>query len=649
MRKVREPSCGPTEFWSRGAKGTTFVSAHMRALGADHRCAAHRLHPFAGVVSALWSRCTPGFGGIDRLLCRVLVSEKGEVTGISPLYHGGTPVLLRCCGPSGSYDVVNCGDAASDLAGTRRLRMGVVSLPGHRPLFVLWALFCVAFGASGATYYIDYASGSDSNSGTAKTAPWQHAPGMRGCTVNCASARVLPGDSLILKGGVTWPAAALCWDMTYAGNSTSPLYIGVDTTWYAGSSWSRPTLNGGGADLGACVVNGGSTTMHNVYLVLRANYVTIDNLEFTGALWVKGEENHYIDMSFGPDFWIVENNYFHGWRNAHSGTSGDDAGQTIYRSPGYSITSGILDHNIWDGADTPEVQADLNCTGACLASGEAFYGFATEAKYNVIRYMSNGMVGDITVIHDNLVEYIRQSIDPTNHMNGFENNTDCNSRVYGNVIRHLVSSSVVALWVAPSPSGSCTDYVFNNVIYDTGQANCFDMAYPNTGGAAGSIVAINNTIECGPDAGTPAGQALQCLAGFHSCTFQNNHVVSTAAGVLPCGSNCIQSNNVYQSRSVAIGQGYLPSGTYAFSPANGSGATIGSGTNLAPSLCSVDSHTARLCNDTTYGVQYDATRHTISVPGRVPTARPTSGTWDAGAYLYGGGPQPPSVLTGVGH
>lgn len=33
--------------------------------------------------------------------------------------------------------------------------------------------------ASGATYYVDYSTGSDANNGTAKATPWKRAPGMR--------------------------------------------------------------------------------------------------------------------------------------------------------------------------------------------------------------------------------------------------------------------------------------------------------------------------------------------------------------------------------------------------------------------------------------------------------------------------------------
>src|ERR1700678_3642216 len=91
----------------------------------------------------------------------------------------------------------------------------------------------VAFSANlfAATYYVDYSSGNDSNSGTSKTSPWQNAPGMQTCANTCKSAVINGGDSIVLKGGVTWPNASFMWNLPGGGTGT-PVYIGVDQTWY---------------------------------------------------------------------------------------------------------------------------------------------------------------------------------------------------------------------------------------------------------------------------------------------------------------------------------------------------------------------------------------------------------------------------------
>jgi hypothetical protein len=58
-------------------------------------------------------------------------------------------------------------------------------------------------GGGGTSRYVDYATGSDSNPGT-RASPWEYAPGMAACASKCASTTINPGDSVILKGGITW-------------------------------------------------------------------------------------------------------------------------------------------------------------------------------------------------------------------------------------------------------------------------------------------------------------------------------------------------------------------------------------------------------------------------------------------------------------
>src|SRR5258708_7755590 len=113
-------------------------------------------------------------------------------------------------------------------------------------LLTFLSFFLFAGCASATTYYIDHGSGSDANNGTSKTTPWMHAPGMLGCTAICASTTPNQGDSFILKGGVTWPNAVFPDHWVWSGTSGSPIYIGVDKSWYAGAAWVRPIFDAGG-------------------------------------------------------------------------------------------------------------------------------------------------------------------------------------------------------------------------------------------------------------------------------------------------------------------------------------------------------------------------------------------------------------------
>jgi hypothetical protein len=141
------------------------------------------------------------------------------------------------------------------------------------------ALLVTFFGAktvSASTYYVA-ANGSDSNNGTAKTTPWQHAPGMPNCSATCASTTPRAGDSIILRGGDTWTSSSFPWNWKWSGSSSSPIQVGgLDQTWFAGAIWTRPILTGGGT-----YPNRGSSQVF--FLALEdVSYVNVSWIEFTG-------------------------------------------------------------------------------------------------------------------------------------------------------------------------------------------------------------------------------------------------------------------------------------------------------------------------------------------------------------------------------
>ncbi len=254
--------------------------------------------------------------------------------------------------------------------------------------------------------------------------------------------------------------------------------------------------------------------------------------------------------------------------------------------------------------------------------------------------MSNCYIGTFTSFHDNLIEYLRASIDPSMHENGLENNVDCNARIYNNVFRHLleprgIEGSFVTLWIAPYPTaagfGTCTDYVFNNIFYDLSTGNFADFGMPlKSGGGdwptAGSVNYMNNTLECGPEGalfrGPPAAVCVGCSPRYASCAIENNHFITAVSEFnLPgCGKNC--ANNVFQTPATANAQGYRSDEVHPFSPTAQGDATVGTGTNLS-NLCSIDSDLANLCSDTTDAVSYDASNHIAISPAKSTNSRVT--------------------------
>ena len=176
------------------------------------------------------------------------------------------------------------------------------------------------------TYYVDYSSGSDSNSGTSKASPWKNAPAMYICANSCSGSKINPADSIILKGCVTWPNSVFPWKPTFSGSSGNPIYIGVDKTWWdntvpgCSSAWNRPIMDPQGA-----TTDPGSTGVEMLFDNRSASYITWDNFEvinwYTYPDTSNGSNEAFVffvsSASHGASNITVENMYVHHWINPY--------------------------------------------------------------------------------------------------------------------------------------------------------------------------------------------------------------------------------------------------------------------------------------------------------------------------------------------
>jgi len=499
-----------------------------------------------------------------------------------------------------------------------------------------------------ACYFADYTNGLDTNSGTTESAPLKHLPGMTGCANTCSGIKPAAGEGFILRGGITWPNAALGWYWIWSGTGTtaSPgcsgsgcIYIGVDPLWYTGSSWARPILNAGATTV-ATVGSGPANSIFGCY----CNYLVLDNVEFTGLYWsgtpAYGSSTNISLAGGSPGIGTndtFEHLYIHGWSHApyNGGTTHENpCGFTGDTGDPNNNVNTIAEYNVISGADTTQ--------DSCAP----FFGGPPYIAYNVMEYASDCMVLDSPVtVHDNICQYVKTSFDPTDHENALEENFSRNTTVYNNVFRHIGSGSLT-LWLAPD--SGYTAYAFNNVIYDTDVNNVLDFAASLKTSPSGSVVFWNNTVECGPDSNPDVVCAANINPAITAVTMQNNHFITNAGSYWSTnGVTPTLAANLLQTKTTANGQGYTSSQTYAFSPtaAYPTDSTPGQGTS-ASSLCSASG--VSVCgNDTTYGVAYNTTNHTVSTPAM------TNGAWksppDVGAYAYAAGtqPNPPQSLTGV--
>ncbi|HTC64989.1 MAG TPA: hypothetical protein VK709_19265 [Candidatus Saccharimonadales bacterium] len=529
----------------------------------------------------------------------------------------------------------------------------------------LFVIFFTAKSVSATTYYIA-ASGSDSNNGTAKTTPWLHAPGMPNCSSTCSSITPKAGDSFILRGGDTWTSSSFPWTWTWSGSSSSPIQVGgLDQTWFAGASWTRPILTGGGT-----FPNGGSAQVF--FLALSdVSSVTVSWIEFTGfylgssaTAWVG-----YLDRGATGTNITIGNNYFHGWKHAAGINEGDPGGNVtaILCHTGNTDATTSIYRNAIDGSDTAKDDfTGIYTTGGCGDIYQNYISWIIDAVNE----------GSIVSFHDNVLandggECYAGCASHNNVMEENSGPTSANSFFYNNYFVNPAStdnSGGIVLQLAPH-SGQ-TSWFFNNVItngplYQANEVVCADAL----SGGGGTCTIFNNTMEAGTDSTPPGGMPIRAgsFNGSKSpaaINLYNNHTISSASPMYTtsdCTSGCkVTQNpnpNLIQSKAAANAQGYTLAQAFSFSPTASSGATVGSGVNetsLCTTIYSLNAAAGTACqSDTTYGIVYDTTTHTVTGPARTTVARPSSGAWDAGAYQWNSGsgtqPNPPTNVKAVAH
>ena len=173
----------------------------------------------------------------------------------------------------------------------------------------------LASGTEGATYYVDYAGGSDLNSGTSPATAWKHVPGDPLASGIPANTTLLPGDTVVFKGGVVYNGTVVIpWSgllgrpITYDGNSAGT--FGTGEAIIDGQGRARGPLGYQYGFLGGERWNG--------FEDVGVSYVVIDHFEIrdlryiwndTGGGWNNGPQGVAIG-GFGSND-TVENCWIH--------------------------------------------------------------------------------------------------------------------------------------------------------------------------------------------------------------------------------------------------------------------------------------------------------------------------------------------------
>ena len=620
---------------------------------------------------------------------------------------------------------------------------------------------------SGTNCFFIAANGADTNSGTSESTPWVHAPGMPTCASTCASAVPAAGEGFIFRGGDTWHTAnsgaadgttnaytgfgvdpnstqSSSWNWDWSGSSSnctwtwwpdsglpaqtsSCIYIGVDKTWFSGSSWTRPSFdldNPLSTSLVASCAFDETTAFHGIalgqftgYPGFADGYLIFDNFNFYGHCLsgVPNPEWGYMDV-ITKGYVAVINSYFHGWTETFNpqanGSSPEDQAGAI--SFGYTdavipfgATHDVVAWDVFDGSDDfcrPPILETVTVSGTTItgtgfptgltntmniegqAGGDYAAGFfkvtftsstsgtadgvtPTSGSYtglinmclggpasefydfshNVTRYLADTVgnaQNNMAHIHDNLFDHMYESFDPAAHGGVLEQNSnDLNQPMewYNNIVRNTGIGEVLG----PDPTPSSPLYFFNNVLEGGGGGAIQFASINNDTGEQAYIT--NNTFDNNNIRTSQNGNGTLFQG---TITFENNHVIASGAtsiaGWVPAQAGVtfndpVPASEIFQTESVANGQGYVTGNDYQ--PTSTSGATYHAGSNLSTS-CSTYSPDSSLCNGSTGGVTNTAGAGVI--PTLYIASPPARGsTWDSGAYQFSGaGPTVPVVSAG---
>ena len=515
------------------------------------------------------------------------------------------------------------------------------------------------------------ANGSDTNNGTSESTPWLHAPGMSSCTGNCASNTPSGSTGYIFRGGDTWHFGNSSltpytngWSWNWSGSSqTSPIYIGVDPTWYSGGAWARPIINGdnplnGCAGSGPCPVSscpyaaiGGS---YNQLITFDGKaYNVFDDFEFTGMCWNQSTTagNNYIayygpsQSSSTPYAFVAENLYVHGWTY----TSGF-GGAAAAVSGNASYCCGVTQFSVFDGSDSDDLAMSF------LGSNDSD---AWIVRYNIFSHWGADTVSsDCHYINDNIFQYY-------NFGSGHGDNLFCEGTwaggssapnlFYNNIFRYIgteYNQSISYVLDLGTPSGQ-TDYVFNNIYHDS-QPGSGGNGWIPAEGAKGSWVIFNNTAST---ENSSAGCVIcNTSSGPTAITAVNNHWITTGgeSSVFQYTATVTESTPTYMTPTTATSQGYVSSNDFA--PTLSTNTTVtAAGTNETSTYCTaavlgLAAAATECANGTSKAISYNTTNHTVTYSGLTLVARPSTGSWNTGAYQFGSGstgslPSAPANLT----
>ncbi|MFO1497454.1 MAG: Calx-beta domain-containing protein [Verrucomicrobiota bacterium] len=459
-----------------------------------------------------------------------------------------------------------------------------------------------------ATYYIDWATGSDSNSGTSTSSPWKRAPGMNGFA---GSYRHTAGDRFIFKGGVTWPVAAFQMHIMAGGTTESARdYYGVDQNWYAGGSWSRPIF-----DFQDTPISIGWQYAAGI-LIEQASYITIDNLELKRHRGFPAGQDHgatAITLFRDCAYVTIQNCFVHDWSLPIAGPGLDGGG-----CGGISHVFGFGPGVLVDRCEFSQANAGGQQSGTSVH-------IAGTVSNCVIHHTSSGILGS-GIIRNNHIYSLSNPTDPLSHSNAIY--TFYPSTIAGNVV-HDTQSNAQVIYSSPNFTGaSGYDLIYNNLVYNVAQP-CITIDEEGPDSSQSGARVYNNTLVGAGGAGYCIRVAAKQRLGLLDA--RNNHLISdrnpfcysNPGGFCGDVNSLTLQNNLLQTVAQATAAGYTLSNGYR--PTDASRPTAGAGQDFSSVFSSDILGVART-------VAWDIGAYEITTGGSTPAGSPGSFALNASTF-----------------
>jgi hypothetical protein len=151
------------------------------------------------------------------------------------------------------------------------------------------AVAAPAAHASGTTYYVDSAGGSDANSGTSASSPWQS-------LAKVDATAFQPGDTIAFKGGDTWSGAGLT--ITSSGSASAPITVtsyGTGRALLAGNDAVQATVT---------LSNVHDVQVSNLEVTNSVNLAVSNSTDYRGIYVVAKDTGNMPGI-------VIANNYVH--------------------------------------------------------------------------------------------------------------------------------------------------------------------------------------------------------------------------------------------------------------------------------------------------------------------------------------------------